>query len=807
MLEDLVLDLRFGWRGLLRQPRAAVLAVLTMGLGIGAVSALFTLAYQVLWSPLAYPGSDRIVSLAERSESGRSMPVSSPNFADWRASSGSWQAMATYNGGSTPTAVRGLDEPVRATVTSVSGAFFDVFGVPATEGRVFDSAEPLEDGTLPLVVSERFWRRHLGSRSLADMTVEIYGVRATVLGVMPASFRFPEAAEAWLAYDPTDDGTGRTAHNWRVVARQAQGVSLASAVAEMDVIGKRLVADHAGDNDAVGVVVRPLRDVLVGSARQPLYLLFGASGLLLLLACANLTSHLLARAAARREEMAVRAALGAGRRRIVRQMLAETVLLHLLGGLAGLGVAWAAIRVLVILRPTQLVRLDELAIDGTVFAFALGTALATGLLFGLLPALSSSDVMQGIGRGGRGTQGRRRGRAWDVLVASESTLALVLLLGAGLVLRSFAGLLAVDFGFDADRVLTLDLLPPPVTVDETVEDANERAEQSRNQHLDRALGAVASVPGVSHTGLISELPLGGRDSHGAMCADNFDRLESGHYRLVAGDYFQAMGIPVVSGRRLDARDRWGAAPTAVVSTSLAAQVWPGESPLGKQICSYGMDAYGEVMATVVGVVGDVRHDGPASPTEPTYYLPLAQRPLRAYAPVLVARSDRDLASMVVPVRTALAEAVGDMPAAHRTMPERLSDHLAARSFVLMLLVAFAVIAVSLAATGVYGVVAYGVSQRQREMGIRLALGARPFEVIRTVMARALTVVSIGLVAGVVVAQVLARWLGSVVADLAATDVSMMVVTALVLAAVAAAACWLPARRAARVDPTHALRAE
>lgn len=807
MFREFIFDLRFSLRMLRRQPRTAVIAVLTMALGIGAVSALFTVVHQVVLAPLPYPGSESIVDLAEGSETGRPMRVSAPNFADWRAEATAFEGIAAYSG-SGAVLIRGLDSPLRARVVGVSGAFFHVFKTKPVIGRLIDRAAPLENGALPLVVSEAFWRRHLEAGEMAVLggySLDVRGQLATIVGVVPDSFRVPEDIDLWLGFEPDPEASGRDAHNWRVVARLAPKVDLDAARAEMNVIAGRLAELHPSDNDAVSVVVRPLRQVMVGEIRSPLFLLMGAAGLLLLLACANLTSSLLARANARQRELAIRTALGAGRSRILRQLLAETVLLHVLGALAGVGAAFVAVRTLVALRPAELVRVDEVGVDGTALAFGLAVAIVTGLVFGLAPARTASRSVGTLGRS-RADHGRHR-RGFDLLIAGEAALALVLLAGAAFLLRSFVALTDVDFGFETDNVLTAALLPPVETrlVFAQGEDV-DRAEERLGRTLAEVLDSVATVPGIAEVGLVSRPPLAGAPN-GGMCVDHPERLVNGEYLVVGGDYFAAMMIPVVAGRAFDDRDRWDAAPAVMVSARYAADAWPGEEAVGKQLCTYGMDRHGEVMATVVGVVGDVRHSGPTDPPSPTVYVPVLQRALRAPTPTLVARTLKRPSSLDGPVRAAITAAVPGIPVEVSNLRAELSAHLAPRRFALLLIATFAAVALILAATGVYGVVTYGVSRRRREVGIRMALGAKPWSVVRAMMGHTLGVVGVGLIVGLGLTLALSRVLDSAIEGLRSADAAALGLAVGVLTLVAAMACWIPARRAARIDPTTTLRGD
>lgn len=805
-MTTLLQDLRYALRQLRRNLGFAAVAVLTLALGIGANSAIFSVVNGVLLRPLPYSEPERIVAIWEQNESGDEMHVAAPNVQDWREQSRSFEALSYHHsdefGG--PTTVLGGREATRAWATGISADFFRVLGVRPVQGRVLAEEEHESDGGPTVVVSERFWRSQLGAKpDLGDLTVTVWGEPRQIVGVMPAGFSYPGETDLWLPVE-AGPGEGRNAHNWKVIGRLREGASVAVAHAELSRTTAGLKREHGADMDAVGVQIRSLRDQLVGEVRQPLLLLLGAAGFVLLVACTNLASTLLARGTARQREIAVRASLGAGRYRIVRQLLTESLLLALLGTAAGLTGAYLLLKVLPVLAPA-LPRVSEVGLDGRVLSFALGLAVLTAILFGLLPALrttanGAAGVLRAGGRGG--SESYRRG-PWGFLVGGEVALALLLLVGSGLLIKSFWEVLSITPGFEAENVLTVDLALP---------ENKYSGDEEIAAYYRRLVEEVGTLPGVEEVGVVNHLPLGGVAWNGSFAIEGRGEVE-GHpdYRVASPGYFEALGIPLLRGRRFEDSDRAGSPHVVLVSRAMAEQYWPGEDPVGKRIGNLAnepMRYRGEGdWLTIIGVVGDVRHSSLTEEPQPALYVNVLQRPARARSVIATIRTSAPAQTLAGAVRARLRGLDSDVPMELATMDARVAESVAERRFVLLVLGIFAAVALLLAAVGIYGVVSYGVERRTREMGIRLALGATPREVLGLVLRGSIFTVAAGIAVGVVCAAALTRILQGMLYDVSPLDPSVFAAVVAVLALVALAASYLPARRATRVDPMIALRAE
>ncbi|MEM7353743.1 MAG: ABC transporter permease [Acidobacteriota bacterium] len=810
MLHALWQDLRHGLRVLIKNPRFTAVALVTLALGIGATTAIFSVVHGVLLAPLPYPEPHRLVTLQEVSDQGRRMNVGHANFVDWRTDSSSFEGMAIYSPWGGQSTILGGLSPVRAIATPVSADFFPLLGVEPRLGRTFLAEESRFGADPAVVVSHGFWRRQLGSTQDLDARPLRFGSRTyRVVGVMPEGFSFPEDAELWYPAELSHPAPSRTAHNWGVIARLATPATLAAARAEMQTIAERLQEAFSEENDAFAVQVTELHDRLVGGVRQPLMLLLGAAALVLLAASTNLASTLLARATARRKEMAIRAAIGAGRWRMVRQLLTESVVLTLLGGLAGLGLAWLLVEALLRLRPTSLPRLAEISIDHTVLLFTLAVSIATGLLFGLVPAARASrtDLRQVMSEGGRA--GARRGILWNLLVATEVALALVLLVGSGLLIRSFWELLAVEPGFATDQALTFQIAVPDIQVpDEFDLETMRREEAKAATFYDRFLPQIRAVPGVENLGFINNLPLSGFDANGAFIRQGqaMEDYSNASYRVVGGNYFETLGVPLLRGRLFDEREAAGP-HTALVNQTFVDRYFDGEDPLGQRILSFGMDLWWEEWMTIVGVVGDVRHRGLARPARPELYVPYEQRAGRARSATVVVAPEISAAGVMEPLRARLRELYPDFPLSFTTMDSLIGRSVERERFLMLLLVSFAALALILSAIGIYGVVSYSVAQRTREIGVRIALGAAPGRVVRLVMRDVLAVAGVGLVAGLGLALGLSRWIESQLFETRATDPLTLTAMAVLMALAAVVASYLPARRTTGIDPILAIRDE
>lgn len=799
-------DVRYGVRALVKAPGFTVVALLTLALGIGANTAIFSVVNGVVLRPLPYEDPDELVYITERARSGGTMSVAWANFRDWRASSGSFRGMTAYS--SSNTTVLGGAEPAWTRVSFVSDDFWTVFRVVPVAGRLFSPMDH-EPGAAPVVVVSRaFALEVMGREDVVGRPLEAFGRSAEVVGVVPSSFDFPAGAQAWTPMPP--QGESRTSHNYAVVGRLAEGVTVEQAGQEVDALMVRIAAaadaEEATEYLAVGTHTVTLHERLVGDVRGPLAMLLGAAGFVLLVACTNLASTLLARGTVRAQELAVRSALGAGRGRLVRQLLTESVVLSLVGGVAGLGLAAGVLRVIRALGEASVPRVQEVQVSGAVLLFTLGVAIVTGLAFGLLPALRSAEGGQAVTlrAGARGNAGKH-GRTWGFLVATEVALAVILLVGSGLLLRSFASVLAEDSGFDASDVahtqVALSGLKYPTLTDHVL-------------FWDDLLERMRGAPGVSAAGLINTVPLAGFAANGRLTLDGDpNKVGDGYYVLASAGAFDALDIPLLQGRLFQESDGPDAPHVVVVSRSFAQTYWPGEDPIGRQVSGGGMDDYWNadptVYGTVVGVVGDVRYRELTRRGEPVVYWHYKQRPYRArFGAALVAEaSSGDAARVATALRSTVGGADPDVAVRVRLMRDVVADSVAERRFVLLVLAGFALVGLLLAAVGIYGVVSYSVARRTREMGIRLALGEAPESVRGRVLSGALRPVVGGLLLGVLGGVGLSRVMQGLLYGVGAMDpVTFTAVPALLMAA-AFAASWVPARRGTRVDPVQAMRAE
>lgn len=802
MLDGLVQDLILAGRLLRKTPGYTVAAVLTLALGIGANAAIFSVVNGTLLRPLPYDRPEQIVDIAQESERGWSN-VPWANMLDYRAQSRSFGAMASYARG--PATILTAHGPTTAREAAVSQDFFKVFRVNTALGRL-----PQEDehtvGALPVaVISHSFWVRQFEqSRDFASQRIRT-DREYQIIGVMPEGFGFPDNSEIWHPLEIHSLSTSRTAHNESVVGRLHDGISVITADRELDALTTEMARIHAPDFDAVGALVQTLQSRMTTSTRRPLYLLLGASALLLLTACTNLASTMLARGMARQQEVAVRLAIGAGRLRIVRQLFTESLLLALLGCAAGLLIAQGMLGIFTHLAPANL-RLSTIHLDGWVVMFTGLVGVTTTILIGLFPALRTSDASPGLvmRQGGRAGRGRAERRVWGGLVIAEVALAVTLLCGSLLLIRSFDRILEVDPGFRTDSLLTIELDLPTSVYDNDLK---------LQQVWSRSLEAIRARPEVAEAAFITALPMTNNPS-GSFGIEGRPPDPSGYgpgnggYRMISDDYFAAMSIPVVKGRDFDQRDVVGGQSTVIVNQALVARFFPDQDPLERRIqLQSGMDRQGENWLTIVGVVGNVRHNGLTRQVMPEYYVPLQQRPSRGYAGYLVVRSHGDPVALVQPLREILRQGLPEVLPGFVTMEDRLSQSLTDRRFTTVILSAFAAISLLLAGVGIYGVVSYTAAQRSREMGIRLALGAVPREVRTMVQAQALRQVTIGLVIGSVGALFATRLMQSLLYEVGAGDPQSFATAIVLLFGVAWLASFLPAWRASRLDPAQTIRIE
>jgi predicted permease len=802
MMDAVLQDLRFAWRSLRRQPAFALLAIGTLALGIGANAAIFSAVNAVLLRPLDYPRPDRIVALTTYwQKSGRRGTVSGPDFQDWHDTSSSFVAMAAYGGDETSMSVDNVAD--YGTVTWVTPEFFEVFGVDAIKGRTLPRLGSDADQA-GVVISYALWQSRFGAApDVIGRKLSFEKQTFTVVGVMPPGFAYPVDSDAWFRMIERPASTSRSAHNYEVVGRMKDGRSVAQAQAELSAIAARLSDAYPTSNVGKGAAVLPLREQLVGDSRPTLYLLFGAVSLVLLIACANVANLLLARATGRASELAVRAALGAGRRRIVSQLMTESLLLAVVSAAVGLLLAHWGVSAFVALAPAGLPRAAEIGIDGRVLAFTLMASVAASLVFGVLPAMQASrvDLNASLRQGGRGAFGGRSGFR-DALVVAEIALAVALVVGASLLVRSFIALNRVELGFATERVLVIS-----TTVPRSDLDGARRATATYAALLPR----LSAIPGVTAVAGVYGLPASRFHSNGGYWLDGGPGPEvlgvtapQAVFTVATPDYFRTMMIPISRGRDFSERDQFDAPLVAIVNESLARQAFPGVDPIGRRI-KCGLDKL-EFM-TIVGVVANVHEYDPSVSPRPELYMPYRQHPMYGSSLTLVARASVEPMTLVNAFRETIRSIDPEVPLRATTMSETVATSVATPRFRTVLIGSFAALALILAMAGVYGVMAYTVSRRTAEIGVRIAMGAAASDILGLVMRQGLRLALAGIVLGGVLAYGVAQLLRGMLFAVAPFDPFVFVAVPLLLIATAAAATAVPALRASRVDPMQALRAD
>jgi len=806
-MRALLQDLRYSLRMLTRSARVTAVAAVSLALGLGANIAIFSLVHEVLLRPPQYREPRRLV-LVRESNPERGIPeslVSPANFVDFHDQSSAFERMTTYE--RTTLALTGAGEPEQVRALLVSEGFFRTLGVSPRWGRDFLREEADPGGGDVVVVSYGFWERRFGrDPGLLGKSLTLNGRPHTVVGIMRGGFEFPDRGVVmWVPRGFGAEESGRRGfRRLGGLARLKPGVSQEQAGRELNHIAARLGEQYPVSNRGWRVKLVELLGARVEPVRPALLILLGAVGLVMLIGCANIASLLLARNAARVREMAVRAALGAGRGRLLRQLLLESLLLALAGGVLGLLLHPWMTRLLLSLSPQELVLPERIGFRLSVAAFGLAASLLTALLCGLAPALhgSSTDLVEGLKEGGRsGGGGVRRQRLRSVLVVAEVAVALVLLAGAGVMLRSFLKLRAVDPGFRADRVLTVRLGLTP---------SRYREEQQKTSFYRALLERVRALPGVEAAAATNHLPmvsdLNRAFTIGGRPVPLPGEWPAARFRAVTPDYFRAMGIPLLRGRVFTGQDDAEAPGVALVNQSLARRYWPGENPLGQRV-NLARPEVQHAWRTIVGVVGDVRHAGLDAEIQPEVYAPYYQMP--EASTTLVARAVSEPLMLAAAVRAAVRAVAPDQPVSEvRTMPRVVaeSEAMGSRRTVLLLLSAFAALAVLLATVGVYGVISYSVAQRTQEIGVRMALGAAGGDLVWMVVRQALGLALAGVTIGTLAALALTRFLSRLAFGVSPADPATFAAVAALLLTVALAASYLPARAATRVDPLTALRA-
>jgi putative ABC transport system permease protein len=810
-MDTLLQDLRLGLRRLLKAPAFSAIVILTLALGIGANTAIFSVIDAVLLRPLAYREPERLVTIVHVYPSLNALeaPVSVPGFRDYRDEIGIFDGVAVesqqgFN-------LTGMGEPQRVLAARVSAQYFSTLGVAPALGRTLLPDENEESGAKVAILGHGLWQRLFGGEpSAIGKTMSLNGEPYEIVGVMPATFRafFSGDAELWIPirFQPENYADGNRTNEWlNLTARLKPGVTMEQAEARVRDFATQL-KQRFPDEYPPNWTLRafPLAERMTGRIRPVLLVMLGAVGMVLLIACANVANLLLARGASRSKEIAIRTALGAGRGQLVRQLLTESVLLAVVGGALGLGLAWLAVRGLGALNPGNLPRADEIAINATVLLFTLALALITGLVFGLAPAVHASraDLHGTLKEGGRSATADRSGRGLrSALVVAEMALALTLLAGAGLLVKSVARLSAVDTGFRPEQLLTFQLALPA---------AKYASDTAAIAFYDEALAAIAAIPGVRGVGATSVLPFGGSWSTGSFTVEGYQTPEGqpdpwGDIRIVTSDYLRALGAPLIRGRHLAAQDGLGTPPVAVVDEEMVRRFWPTGDPIGKRI-TFGEVTDSTEWITVVGVVGHTKHEALDAESRVQLYLPQSQRGLRGMT--VVVRTTGDPLAQTASVRRVVAGVDADLPIARIASMESLVEaSVGQRRLAMILLAAFASIALVLAAVGIYGVMAFSVAQRTHELGVRMALGAGRRRVLALVVRQGMTLAALGVVIGLLGALGLTRVIGSQLYAVRATDPTTLTLVAILLAGTALLATLVPALRATRVDPVVALREE
>ena len=809
----LVKELRYGIRSLLKHPGFTAIAVITLALGIGANTAMFSVINGVLLRPLPYQDPDRLVTIWEESpERGLfQLPVSYANFRDWQDQNHVFDQISAYT--FTNLNLTGTGEPARLLTVRSSANLFSLVGAAPLLGRGFLTEEDKEGANRVVILGHALWQSRFGSDSgIVGKSLTLNNQSHTVVGVMSPNVQFPvgfgylgkvlnDPVDLYVPLAATSEETGRGNYSFFAIGRLKPGVTINQAQAEMSTIEGRLEQQYPEGNTGIGISLVPTQEQTVKEIRPALLVLLGAVAFMLLIACANIANLLLARATSRQKEIAIRTALGASRLRVLRLLLTESVMLSLAGGCLGLLLAFWGTDALMALAPDNIPRLNEVRVDARVFGFTLAVSLVTGILFGLIPAVHASkpDLNEALKEGSRGSMGSATGkRTRSVLVAVEVALSLVLLIGAGLMIKSFLRLQQMNLGFDPDNVLAVDLSL-----------SRSRYPEDRQQvaFFQEALERLQSVPGIKSAGATTGLPLTLSLSGSDFRIEGRPEPEAGremiiHTRSVSPDYFGTLGISLIKGRDFSARDKSDAPKTAIINNDLARIYFPSEDPIGKRITFDD----GESWISIVGVIGDVKQLGLDSSAKPEVYFPYLQ--VAAPSMSLVVRTTSNPLSLAGAVKSQIQMIDKDLPIDDaKTMQQLLAESLSGRRFNMLLLTVFAMVALVLAIVGIYGVMSYTVTQRTHEIGIRVAIGAQSRDVFRMVIGQGMMLAMIGVTFGLVGAFGLTRLMTTMLFGVEPTDPATFVGIAVLLTAVTLVACYIPARRAAKVNPLVALRYE
>lgn len=813
MLETLWQDVRFGSRMLVKNRAVTFVAVLALALGIGANTAIFSVVNTVLLKPLAYKNADQLVMVWEDATK-YGFPHNTPapaNFIDWRDQSQTFEDMAAFADQSFN--LTGTGEPERVVGQRVSTSLFPLLGVEPLLGRAFLPEEDNPAGNRVVMLSHGLWQRRFGSdKEIIGKTLNLNADVFTVVGVMPSSFQFPDREdELWvpIAFN-SEEASRRGSHYLRVVARIKPGVTLGQAQAEMDTIAANLQQQYPQSNTSVGAVVSPLQEEMVGDVRPALLVLLGAVGFVLLIACANVANLLLARAAARQKETAIRSALGAGRLRLVRQFLTESILLAGLGGGVGLLLAIWGIDLIVKFIPDDISRAKDAGFNMTVLGFTLLVSLITGVVFGLAPALQTSrtNLNECLKEGGRDSAAGSRGnRVRKLLVVAEIALASVLLIGAGLMINSFMRLRSVDAGFQPDKLLTMRIILTPSKYPD---------QPKRAAFFTELLRRVEALPGVQDVGAISWLPLTMRGGSNGFTIEGRpepprDQLPIALVRVISPGYFRTMGIPLLRGRAFTEQDTQASPGVVIINEAMARHFWPDEDAVGKRIKMGPFNSNGPWLS-IAAISKDVRQYELNAESKPEMYFPYLQATVSGSAAFgirdLIVRTSSDPASLATAVRDEVWAVDKDQPVSNiRTMEQIVSGSVSRQRFNMLLLGIFAAVALILAAVGIYGVMSYSVTQRTHEIGVRMALGAQSRDVLRLVVGQGMVLTLVGVGIGLAAAFFLTRLMSSLLFGVSATDPVTFATISAILSVVALGASYMPARRAIKVDPIVALRYE